>query len=418
MSHKTTLNVLLAMVLFAAVNSVAAEPKSPAKPLAKPPIKPAVKDEATVVEGSNEFALDLYKKLAGQKGNVAFSPSSIHTALAMTFAGARGKTATQMADTMHYDKLKGDAFYKAYSRLISKTKPDGKPKFELSIANALWLQKGYDFLPAFLKINTKYFQAKLADVDFAHNTEAARQTINKWVEAETKDKIKNLLPKGTVTTDTALVLTNAIYFKSDWAKPFNKQSTRDEIFHVSPKKTVKVPTMDQLSDFGYMETPDLQALKKPYKGNELSMVVLLPKKRHGLAALEKSLTMKKLSGWLKKLRKEQTVWVYLPKFKTDYNVSLKEVLAKMGMIDAFIPAKADFPGMSSGNLFISLVLHKAFVNVNEKGTEAAAATVVSKRFSAWPPKAPVFRADHPFIFLIRHEKTGAILFMGRVAEPK
>jgi serpin B len=253
-------------------------------------------------------------------------------------------------------------------------------------------------------------------VDFVTETEKTRQKINRWVEDKTNDKIKNLIPEGALNAMTRLVLTNAIYFKGDWASQFDKDDTEDADFFVSPEKTVTASLMYQKEEFKYAENELLQILQLPYKGDDLSMLVLLPKEKIGLADLEKELTADKLTEWQKRMY-EQEIEVYLPKFKMTSQFSLSETLKKMGMSDAFDPGKADFSGMTGNkDLFISAVLHKAFVEVNEKGTEAAAATGVMMQLSMALDE-PVFRADHPFIFMIQDNKTGSILFVGRVMDP-
>ncbi len=380
--------------------------------------KAAVPD-AGVVKGNNQFCLELYRRIASEKGNLFFSPSSIHTALAMTYAGARGNTAAEMAKTLHYGK--GEKFFGAYGRVVEQTKAAKDADYQLNIANALWLQHDKPFLAPFLKLNTDHFKAGLFDVDFKRAFAPARRKINKWVEDKTQEKIKDLLPPGSLNAATRMVLTNAIYFKGDWATQFKKAATRDMDFHVSANKKIKTPMMYQTGKFGYTETPDMQALKMPYQGKDLSMVVLLPKKDAGMARFEKSLTAGNIDLWVKRLRYPRKVRVYFPRFKMEYKMKMNEVLKKMGMLLAF-GGRADFSGMTgSQDLFISGVFHKAFVKVDEKGTEAAAATAVvmeRKSMSKGPSRPPVFKADRPFLFLIRHEKTGMILFLGRVTEPK
>ena len=249
------------------------------------------------------------------------------------------------------------------------------------------------WLRPFLATTRRNYRAGLREVDFVKQTEAARRTINRWVERQTRDKIKDLLAKGTLTPMTRLVLTNAIYFKGDWASQFKKKNTKDAPFKLSAGKSVKAPMM------------------------KLSMVIFLPKKVDGLPDVEKSLGKTGPDALLKKLH-EQEVVVSVPKFKMTSQFGLKKVLTAMGMKDAFT-GKADFSGMNGRkDLFISAVIHKAFVDVNEEGTEAAAATAVVMVGGAAPAPPPVFRADHPFLFLIRHEKTGVVLFMGRVMSPK
>jgi serpin B len=369
-----------------------------------------------VADGCNRFAFDLYARLKGAEGNLFLSPYSISTALAMTSAGARGETADQMAKVLCLPES-GDEVHAAYGALQGDLNAAGeKGTFELAVANRLWGQKGYGFLPDYLALVEKKYGAGLEQVDFAGATEAARQTINAWVEKQTRDKIKDLLKPGVLDAMTRLVLTNAIYFKGKWAEEFDKKATQEEDFFLTPEKKVAAPLMHQKAKFGYFEGDGLQALELPYQGGRLAMVVLLPKAKDGLAALEASLSADKVAGWLGQLRRRE-VQVTLPRFKTTAEFSLKDMLVAMGMADAF-GGKADFSGMNGKkDLFISAVVHKAFVDVNEEGTEAAAATGVAVAAKSKPAPPPVFRADHPFLFLIRDQKTGAILFLGRILDP-
>jgi len=238
------------------------------------------------------------------------------------------------------------------------------------------------------------------------------------VEKKTRNKIKNLIPKGVLNRLTRLVLTNAIYFKGNWESQFKKDRTKDGPFTLAGGEKVNVTMMNQTADFNYMETEDFQGLELPYVDNELSMIILLPKRVDGLAEFEKTLTLKNLSQWLAKLRKRKVI-VSVPKFKMTSQFRLAEVLKSMGMTDAFVPDVADFSGMNGKrDLFISAVIHKAYVDVNEEGTEAAAATAVVVGITSMPARPPVFRADHPFLFLIRDNHSGSILFIGRVTNPK
>jgi serpin B len=374
-------------------------------------------DVAAVVGGNTEFAFDLYAKLRDKDGNLFYSPESISTALAMTYAGARGETADEMTKTLHFT-LKEGRLHPAFHTLIEELNGAGKKRgYQLNVANALWGQKGFGFLPAFLKLTKDNYGAGLQEVDFAGATEQARRTINAWVEKQTKDKIKELLQPGIIDSSTRLVLTNAIYFKGDWDRQFRKDLTRKEAFHLSADKTADAMLMHDHGKFKYFDGGSFQALEMPYKGKELSMVVLLPKKLDGLAELEKTLTAAKLSEWLPKVR-EQEVEVALPKFKMTSEFSLKNTLAAMGMKQLFDPGQADLSGMNGErNLFVSAVVHKAFVDVNEEGTEAAAATGVAVKLAAAPVRN-VFRADHPFVFLIRDNHSGSVLFLGRVVNPQ
>jgi serpin B len=380
------------------------------------PTAPA-EDVAKVAEGCNRFAFDLYARLKGAEGNLFLSPYSISTALAMTSAGARGETAEQMAQVL-FLPASGAAVHAAYGALQNDLNTAGAGgAFELAVANRLWGQKGYEFLSDFLALVEKNYGAGLEQVDFAADTEGSRKTINAWVERQTRDKIKDLIKPGVLDAMTRLVLTNAIYFKGKWANEFDKKLTRDEDFFLTPEKKVTAPLMHQTKHFSYFDGGDFQVLGLPYQGDRLAMVVLLPKAKDGLAALEASLSAEKLAEWIGKMRRRE-VQVALPRFKTTAEFGLKDTLVVMGMADAFDPAKADLSGMNGKrDLFISAVVHKAFVDVNEEGTEAAAATAVVTRAGNGGGPPPVFRADHPFLFLIRDTRSGAILFLGRILDP-
>jgi serpin B len=372
-----------------------------------------------VVTGNNGFAMDLYGKLRASKGNVFFSPYSISTALAMTYGGARGETAAQMAHTLQFD-LPSNELHQAFGQLEENLNAVQKAgHVQLSVANSLWPQKGFDFLPDYLALCKKFYGTSIQSVDFAGDTEAARKQINDWVEDKTRKKIVELLKPGMIGGSTRLVLANAIYFKGDWANQFEARHTKDQPFHISPETDITAPLMQQTSDFGYAEFPDLQVLEVPYAGNELSMVVLLPRQVDGMGDLETNLTAENLSKWTGFLG-SQKVQVFFPKFTVTSEFSLADTLSEMGMPDAFIFKTADFSGIDGQkDLYISRVIHKAYVKVDEKGTEAAAATAVTMELGmvARPTQIPVFRADHPFLFLIRDNQTGSILFLGRMTDP-
>jgi serine protease inhibitor len=392
---------IVAVCLCIAANCLAVEP-----------------NQQAIVEGNNKFALELYGKLKDRQGNLFLSPYSISTALAMTYAGAKDETERQMAKTLDFPTTLGnEQFHNAFSDIIRQLNEAGKKGgFELVVANALWGQKDYKFLQEFLTLVKKNYDGDLQQVDFATQTEAVRKTINDWVETKTKAKIKELIKPGTLDSMTRLVLTNAIYFKGKWASQFKPERTQDAPFTLLGGQKVNVPMMNQTSNFGYMETDTTQVLEMPYVNNDLSMVILLPKKLDGVNELEKELTSETFAGWLGKLRKRE-VQVYLPRFKITSEFELTQVLGSMGMPDAF-SSKADFSGMTGNkDLFISAVVHKAYVDVNEEGTEAAAATGVAMKLTSVASPPPVFKADHPFVFLIRDNHTGSILFMGRTANP-
>jgi len=385
-----------------------------------------------IVEGNNKFALELFAKLQSTKGNLFFSPYSISTALAMAHAGARNETESQMAGVLHFpvpvnrgtdssskslpDKQQ---FASSFGNIIKDLNKRGqKGSYTLTVANALWGQKDYGFLEDFLELIQTSYDGRLNEVDFITATETARQTINAWVEEKTNDKIKNLISKGVLDSMTRLVLTNAIYFKGNWARQFKEDRTQDAPFTLTDGQKIDVAMMNQKAEFGYLETDTFQALELPYVDDELSMVILLPKQLDALDEFEKTLTPENLPLWLAKIHKREVV-VFVPKFKMTSQFSLASVLKSMGMQDAF-SSNADFSGINGKkDLFISAVIHKAYVEVNEEGTEAAAATgVVMRLTSIGPAPIPVFRADHPFLFLIRDNLSGSILFIGRVANPK
>ncbi len=379
----------------------------------------AAADQTAAVAGNSDFAVALYGQLRNQNGNLFFSPESISTALAMAYAGARGDTASQMAKALHFT-LPPEQLHPAMGALLSDLNAthDG---YQLSLANALWAQQGYTFLDTFLALLKTDYGAGLNQVNFKGATEAARLTINRWVEQKTQDKIKDLLQPGSLRADTRLVLTNAIYFKGDWQVQFDKAQTKDEDFYLSQAQTATVPLMHREGGFNYLDGGTFQALEIPYKSKELSMIIFLPKDRSGLPALEQSLTAANTQQWLRQLTPVSKVVVTMPKFKMTQQFELGTTLAAMGMPQAFA-SSADFSGMTGHRDFaISEVIHKAYVDVNEEGTEAAAATAVTMRALAMraPEQAPpVFRADHPFVFLIRENRSNSILFMGRMADPR
>jgi serpin B len=380
----------------------------------------AVDDQATVVEGNNEFALALYGQLRSQSGNLFFSPESVSTALAMTYAGARGETAAEMATTLRF-ALPPERLHPAMGALLAGLNAP-HDAYQLRVANALWAEQDYKFLDAFLKLTGSDYGAGFNRVDFEGAGEAARLTINHWIEQKTDNKIKDLLKPGMVSPATRLVLTDAIYFKADWQAQFQKTQTEDEDFHLSATQTVKAPLMHRAGSYKYFDGGTFQILEMPYRTGELSMIVFLPKDMDGLPGFEQSLTALNVRQWLSQLRPVPRVIVTFPKFKVTEQLELGSTLGAMGMPSAFARSAADFSGMTGNReLFLSAVIHKAFIDVNEAGTEAAAATaavMVGMAMRAPDPlPPPEFRADHPFVFLIRDNRSGGILFMGRVSDP-
>jgi serpin B len=377
-----------------------------------------------LVDGNSAFAFDLYQALReGNEGdgNLFYSPHSISLALAMTYAGARGETERQMADVLRFT-LSQDRLHPAFNSLDLELArrgegAEGKDEdgFRLNIANALWGQDGYEFLPEFLDALAQNYGAGLRLLDFASAPEESRVTINEWVSDRTEDKIRDLIPEGAIDPLTRLVLTNAIYFNAAWNYPFEESLTEDGSFDLLDGGEVSVPMMMQTESFGYAEGEGYQAVELLYAGRELSMVILLPKAGE-FEAFERSLDADRVDAIVEALAHRE-VALTMPKFEFDSRFSLSRSLAAMGMQDAFNDA-ADFSGMTGDrDLFISDVIHQAFVSVDEAGTEAAAATAVIMAELAMPEEPVEFTVDHPFMFMIRDIETGTILFVGRVVDP-
>lgn len=366
---------------------------------------------------SNAFGLDLYTELCGEPGNVFLSPASIELALGMTAVGARGETVAQMVDVLELERL-GNRRQAALGAL-NRTLGADRAGVELSLANALWGQRGEPFKKPFLTALRQRYGAGLRRLDFRAAAEAARRTINAWVAEKTRQKIRDLLQPGDVDADTRLVLTNAIYFKGEWRVQFDPERTTEQRFRLGAGKSVTVPMMRVSARFAYAERDGLQLLELPYRGGELGMVVALPAAADGLAAVEDGLDRETLDGWLAALDgRPRQVRVVLPRFEIQARYQLARPLIELGMRLAF-GSGADFSGMSElGGLYIAKVIHKTFIKVDEQGSEAAAATaVVMTRGIGAKPQAQLFRADRPFLFLIRDRTSGAVLFLGRLANP-
>jgi len=385
-------------------------------------------DPAAVAKGNNELAFDLYGRLRAKDGNLFFSPYSISSALAMTWAGAKGNTEAVMAKAMRF-ALPQDKIHAAFGARttdlngrVAKGRWNGDPDkgrkaMELVVANSLWAQKGYPFRKDYFERVTKAYGAGLTELDFVADTEGARKTINGWVEDRTNKKIQELLAKGMLTSNTCLVLTNAIYFKAGWAEPFEKAATKEADFHLTGGGTVKVPMMHQTADMGYVAGDGFDVVSMPYLEHQATLVAFVPKKADGFAAMEKTLSEVGVAELLGKLA-ETNIALGFPRFKTTSAFNLNDALKALGMKDAFDASTADFTGMTEKReLYIGLVIHKAFVDVNEEGTEAAAATAVVMEGKGAPDRPVELVIDRPFVFLIRDSKTGAILFMGRVLNP-
>ncbi|MDE2506786.1 MAG: serpin family protein [Planctomycetota bacterium] len=374
-------------------------------------------------ENNNRFALDLYARLRTTPGNLLASPYGIASAFALAYPGAHGETAAQLARALHLGP-RDDHTYAALGALAKTINDAGKAgDFQLSTANALWGQEGVELLPAYLEIVDEHFGAALRRVDFKASPDAARGVINQWVEAQTHDKIKDLLKKGDVNSSTRLVLTNAVYMKAGWAEPFAKSQTKDEPFFVDRTRRATVPMMHRTGDYNYVDAGTYAVIELPYRRFALSMAVILPKPADvatcdGVAALaevEAEFSLDRLAQM-----KSANIELALPKFKFENRFALKKTLAALGVVDAFQSEIADFSGMTGRRDFsIDEAVHQTYIDVNEEGTEAAAATAIMMRSAAIRvPKPPIpFRVDHPFMFLIRETTTGCVLFTGRVTNP-
>ncbi len=380
-------------------------------------------DLTELAERNNLFALDLYARLKEDGENLFFSPYSISTALAMTYGGARGETREQMARALRFAQ-NGTALHSAFASLAERMeRVQSKGEIELHIANSLWPQKDYPFMEDYISLMKEHYGVSVTPVDYVQAAEEARKAINAWVEEQTAEKIKDLIGRGALDELTCLVLVNAIYFHGAWENLFEEDATQVAPFTAEDgRQAMDVHMMHQRSRFPYAETDMVQVLEMPYAGGDVSMVVVLPRDREGgLGRVETMLEENpgRLEEWLGMLRSRE-VDVYFPRFQFEWGThTLVPELRAIGMKDAFEAGRADFSGMDgSRELFVSDVLHKAFVEVNEEGTEAAAATaVVISRQAVSISRPPVFRADHPFLFLIRENTTGSILFIGRVNEP-
>ena len=405
-------SVAVAVVVAVSAPGGRAETAQPA-----PQAKADAEAVKALAKGNNDFAWDMYGKLKGEKGNLFFSPFSLRTALAMTYAGAKGETAAQMEKTLRFAS-QDPVLHVAFASTIQSIEPGEKGGYKFTVANSLWGQKDYGFLKPFLETCQANYGSGLTEVDFIKAFEEARGKINLWVEEKTNQKIKDLIPPGGLDDATRLVLVNAIWFKGDWRTQFKREETTDAPFYLDATEKVTAPLMHRLGKgYRYAEADAIQVLELPYQGDKLAMVVLLPKEKDGIGKLETMLTAEKIAAWVGSLRAPEKTDVYLPKFKMTYGTKeMADPFKAMGMVLPF--GAADFSGMDGRkDLFIGAIFHKAFVDVNEEGTEAAAATAVVMKGGA-PPAPPVFRADHPFVFLIRDKASGNILFLGRLTNPQ
>jgi len=378
---------------------------------------PAKEGAQKVADSINAFAVDLYGKLSASDDNLFFSPYSIATALGMTYLGARGSTAEEMEKTLHFSQPPAE-LHESLGSLICELNSAGKSgSFIMVTANRLWGQKGHSFLKSFLTDSEKYYGSGLSEVDFKKEAEKTRVIINKWIEKQTQEKIKDLIPAGVIDASTELVLTNAVYFKSAWMTPFKENATMVRPFYITPSKKVDVNMMAGTINSIYGKKEGLAVVEIPYVNSDFSMMIVLPDKKNGLKEIEKNLTAEKLRQYTSGLSPSE-VRLCLPKFRISGPLlRLKPILKALGMSAPF--NGADFSGIDgTKTLFIGDVLHKAFVDVNEQGTEAAAATAtVMMRGCSVGKDMPEFRADHPFLYTIRHRRSGVTLFMGCLKTP-
>ena len=376
---------------------------------------------------NNDFALAMYEQLRQRPGNLFFSPFGIRAALGMAEAGAKGETALQMREALQISSS-DETRHVDFAKISHRLNAAGVGEYEMEVANSLWCQDGTPLQPGFLDLIARHYGGGVNLLDFEHAAGAARETINHWVEDKTREKIREIIPPGGIDAETQLVLVNAVYFKGKWVLQFLKTATRDEPFYLEGGGTVQAPLMRQESHIWYLQGGGYQAVDLCYRGGDLSMLVLLPDRKDRLRDLERTLSTRMLNQCVARTHKTE-VKLFLPRFKVSWGaVNLKDQLTTLGMPLAFARFHADFSGINGreppaeDSLFISTVVHKAFVEANEEGTEAAAATssdmefATASRFSK-PPPVPVFRADHPFLFAIRDWKTNAILFLGRITDP-
>lgn len=411
--NKNLLFLLVASVALASA-LVYASYQVPLGDVAIPlPENKASKAEASIVtDANNEFALKLYSYLSKNKGeNVFFSPWSISTAFSLVGEGARGDTAEEIRTTFSLpdDSEKNRLAYKTVQSDLNRPHSE----YSLDVANAVWVKQGYDIKQEYLDVARTYYDGHIENVDFTKN---GVDIINDWVRSNTNNKIEKILESGSTDDMTALVVTNAIYFKGEWVYQFNPDYTSTSDFHIDDKQTVKAQMMElTFKQLNHMQNDMLEIIELPYKGDRISMLILLPRQTDGLAMIEQNLSTENLASWRGEMS-ETGIAVFLPRFTAETTYDLNGILQEMGMSVPFDMAQADFSGINeSDNIYIGKAVHKAFVDVGEKGTEAAAATGIEARFTSGPPA--VFRADHPFIFVIEDNETGNILFIGRVVDP-
>ena len=383
---------------------------------AQPPAKPLDPDVAALVKGNNEFAFDLYRQLSKKEGNIFFSPVSISTTLAIIYAGARGSTAKEMAKTLHFDENQENV-HRLFSHLIADLEKNTRTTSNrLDLANALWVQDKLPIEPSFFRSINDHYRGMFHSVDFARNPVVAQDRINQWVNDKTQGRIRDILGRADIDSGTQMYVTNAVSFDGFWAEPFPSKATKENYFHLDPKKTVWTPFMNlKKAMFNISGSENFGILEIPYQELRTSMFIMLPKETKNLSELEKNLTLLELEKLLENRKNIKMDQVSIPKFSISAEYRLSESLKSMGMKSCF-SSTADFSGIARGNLCLQNVIHKTRVDVDEKGTYASAVTASGARLINGGESH--FNANRPFIFLVRDNMTGSILFMGRVAHPK
>ncbi|QEE15948.1 serpin family protein [Promethearchaeum syntrophicum] len=417
--HKKVLPITIALLIVGAITTTTILlifPYDPSNPPQLDDSGSTSRGIQEVVNANNQFAFDLYSKfIESEEGNVFYSPYSIFSTLAMTYEGAKGQTADEMKSVFYFPE--NDVLRPNFAAIYNDINGECE-SYELRTGNALWCQKDFPFQEDYISRVGTYYGGKVANLDFVNEPEISSQAINNFIENQTNGRIKGLIPPGAFGPLTKLVLTNAIYFKGSWDWEFDTSKTIENNFIITPEIIVETPMMHMSPDdkkFKYAGLDDLQILELPYKGDKISMLILLP--RVDLNVIEPSLTVEKLNEYKNQTQETELGDIYLPKFEFDTKYNMEETLSSLGMPTAF-SGTADFSGMTlAAHLYINKVIHQAYVKVDEEGTEATAATVVIMDYGINEPSQLVFNADHPFIFLIQEQETGNILFMGRVNDP-
>ncbi len=375
-----------------------------------------------IAAANNAFAFDMYSQLTqletGEKKNILFSPHSISTAMAICYEGAENTTKEQISNVFYFPTNK--TVLKVRMERMNDKINSVNSDYELETANALWVQEGYPVKEEYIFNVKKYYDGEVTNLDFVRKPDDSRDTINEWVEDKTNDKIKDLVPKGLITPDTRVITTNAIYFNGKWQYEFDRELTEKRAFYPANGEEISVDMMYMSNNFNYGENSKAKIIELPYKGNDLSMYIVLPKSNN-IEKFEKKFTLNDYTELKNDMELEEEVKASIPKFKFETKTELSDSLIEIGVVDAFNSNLANFSGISDSPLVISRVIHQTFIDVKEEGTEAAAATGVGMETGmsiSWDSKQREFKADHPFMFFIEDRRTNCILFMGKVEYPE